>query len=211
MRGLLVTLCCVAALGALVGTTLSAFSDEASNGGNSFQAASTFPCSSPGTQTVVANADSYVREDQATTNYGNSTALEVFSRNNQRNRRALVTFSLPATPSNCTLTGATLRLNASSATVGRTLEARRLTSAWTEGGVTWTNLPPSTTTGMATTTSAGGWRQWSVAAQVQAMYAGTNHGFLVRDATEDAAGNGQLQEFSSRTGANPPQLVLTFG
>ncbi len=43
MRRLLITLACVVALGALVGTTLSAFSDETANSGNSFEAASNFP------------------------------------------------------------------------------------------------------------------------------------------------------------------------
>jgi hypothetical protein len=42
MRRTLVILACVAALGALVGTTLSAFSDEAANSGNSFEAATSF-------------------------------------------------------------------------------------------------------------------------------------------------------------------------
>ena len=52
---------------------------------------------------------------------------------------------------------------------------------------------------------------WSVAAQVQGMYAGANNGFLVRDVSR--TGSGVEQGFNSREkGAdNPPQLVLTFG
>lgn len=212
MRRLLVILVCAAALGTVVGTTLSAFSDTTANDGNSFQAAATFPCSNPGTQTVSANADSYVREDQANTNFGNSGVLEVQSRHNQRNRRALVKFTLPSTPSNCSVTAATVRLNAASSTAGRTLQARRVTSAWTEGAVTWNLQPTTTTTDMATTTSATGWRSWSVAPQVQAMYAGSNNGFLIRDATEETNGPGQLQSFFSRTApANQPELQITFG
>lgn len=42
MRSLMILLCSLAALGATVGVTLSAFSDEATNGGNSFEAASSF-------------------------------------------------------------------------------------------------------------------------------------------------------------------------
>lgn len=211
MKRLLVCLSCVAALGALVGTTLSSFSDEASNGGNSFTAAATFPCSQPGTQTVTASTDAYVDQENPGTNYGNTTTLSVQSRNGSRNRRALVRFSLPSIPSNCALTAATLRLDANAATAGRTLQAQRVTSSWTETGVTWNLVPTTTTTGQATVASGTGWRQWTVTTPVQAMYSGTNHGFLVRDSAESQGGGGALQTFSSRTGANSPQLVLTFG
>jgi hypothetical protein len=67
-------------------------------------------------------------------------------------------------------------------------------------------------TNSATETSGTGWRQWTVTAQVQSMYAGSNDGFMVRDQTENSGGAGQLQTFRSRESAtNPPQLVLTFG
>jgi large repetitive protein len=66
-------------------------------------------------------------------------------------------------------------------------------------------------TNSATETSGTGWRQWTVTAQVQSMYAGANHGFLVRDATE--GGGGLEQGFHSREKGTdqPPQLVITFG
>jgi large repetitive protein len=211
MRRLLVILACVSALGALVGTTLSAFSDEASNSGNSFTAAATFPCSNPGTQTVTASDDAYIDQNSAGTNFGNAATLSVQSRNASRNRRALVRFSLPSIPSNCTLTTATLRLNASAAAAGRTLQAQRVTSSWTETGVTWNLVPTVTTTGQATVASGAGWRQWTVTTPVQAMYSGNNYGFMVRDSSDNQGGAGALQTFSSRTGANPPELVLTFG
>ena len=113
-------------------------------------------------------------------------------------------------PSGCTLTGAQLRLYAASATTGRTLQALRINAAWTENGVTWTNQP-ATTGAAATTTSATGYRTWTVTTQVAAMYSGTNNGFLIRDATEN--GTGQEQQLHAREKApdNPPQLVLTFG
>jgi hypothetical protein len=108
------------------------------------------------------------------------------------------------------VTGAQLRLFAGSSTNSRTLQALRVNAAWTETGVTWANQPA--TVGPAATTSSGnGWRQWNVLNQVQAMYSGTNNGFLVRDATENSGG--REQQFHSREKApdNPPQLVLTYG
>jgi hypothetical protein len=42
------------------------------------------------------------------------------------------------------------------------------------------------------------------------MYAGSNNGFLIRDATE--GGGGFEQQFHSREkGENMPKLVFTFG
>jgi hypothetical protein len=74
--------------------------------------------------------------------------------------------------------------------------------------VTWSNQPATTGTA-ATTTSGSGYRQWSVAAMVGAMYSsGQNNGFLIRDATE---GQDAEQQFHAREkGDNPPQLVVTF-
>ncbi|OLT23485.1 hypothetical protein BJF78_32265 [Pseudonocardia sp. CNS-139] len=107
------------------------------------------------------------------------------------------------------MTGAQLRLYASSAVSGRTLQALPVTGAWSETGVTWA-IQPATGTQVATTTSGSGYRQWAVTEQVRAMYAGANHGFLIRDAAENAAG--RLQGFNSREeGSNRPQLVITFG
>jgi hypothetical protein len=106
---------------------------------------------------------------------------------------------------------ATLRLNATSADSGRTLQALQVSSSWTEGTVNWNNQP--STTGTAATTSSGsGWREWNVTSIVQAMMSGTNNGFQIRDASENASGNGELQQFISRenSSSNKPQLVIVF-
>ncbi|MEX2459228.1 MAG: DNRLRE domain-containing protein [Actinomycetota bacterium] len=201
----------VIALGVVVRPTWSAFSASTVNEDNAFSAAGSF-CTAPGTQTLVPNADAFVRQTSAGSNFGTASTVRVQSAVNlllfPDNERTLVRFSLPAIPSWCTLTTATLRMNASSAAAGRTLQAIRAAAAWTETGVTWTNQPA--TAGAASTAGSGtGWREWDVRTQVEAMYAGTNAGFLVRDASEGAV-LAQTQVFSSREGANPPQLVLTF-
>jgi hypothetical protein len=60
-----------------------------------------------------------------------------------------------------------------------------------------------------TTSSGTGYREWSVAGMVQAMYTGGNNGFLVRDATENQDAE---QQFHSREkGSEPPQLVVQLG
>jgi hypothetical protein len=141
-------------------------------------------------------------------NNGNDSILKVQAKKSNSNMRALVRFDLPAAPQGCAVASATLRLYAASSTNGRTLQVFQLVGGWSEGSVTWNNQPE--TTGAAVTTASGsGWRQWDVSALVEAMYAGANHGFLVRDAASN--GNGFEQQFHSREkGENVPQLVLTF-
>jgi hypothetical protein len=78
--------------------------------------------------------------------------------------------------------------------------------------VTWASQPA--TVGAAATTPSGnasGYREWTVTTQVQAMYApGANHGFLIRDAAENAGGFDQSFHSREKVGDNTPQLVITF-
>ncbi len=159
-------------------------------------------------QTVNAVADSWIEQGSPSSNKGSDGILKVMSKSGNGNLRALVRFDLPTIPSGCVLDTATLRLFAASTSGSqRTLQALRLNGSWTEGGVNWSNQPATTGTA-ATTTSASGWRQWTVTSIVGAMYASTNNGFLIRDATE---GQDAEQQFHAREkGSNGPQLVLTF-
>lgn len=169
-------------------------------------------CQSPGSLTITADRDVFVAQEAPTTNFQNSTYQEflaVQSRNGNRNARALVRFELPAVPTGCTIVDATLRLHADSATAGRTLLAHQAATTWTETGVTW-NSQPGTAGVAASTISGTGWRDWAVITEVTAMYAGVNHGFVIRDSAESASST-LTQAFSSREGSNPPQLVITLG
>jgi hypothetical protein len=158
---------------------------------------------------VAASADAWIDQGSASNNFAGDSILKVQSKAPGINFRALVRFVLPAAPAGCALQSATLRLYAASATGGRTLQALRLAAGWAESGVTWNTQPP-TVGAPATTASGTGYREWSVIAQVQAMYAGANDGFLIRDTVENTAG--AEQQFHSREkGESPPQLVLTFG
>jgi hypothetical protein len=163
------------------------------------------------TVTVSANADSWIDQNSAGNNFGSDSTLKIQAKSNN-NFRALVRFAQPASiPAGCVVQSATLRMYVDSATSGRTLQALRINAAWAENSVTWSNQPA--TTGAAATTPSGsgsGYRQWIVTSQVQAMYAGTNHGFLIRDSAN--GGSGFEQQLNSREkGENMPQLVITFG
>ena len=177
-----------------------------------WQSATTVPwCASPGTQTASADADSWINQASPTSNFATDALLNVRSQNGARNQRMITRFALPALPANCTVTLAILRLHASVSTAGRTLQALQVDAAWAENTVTWANQPGTTGTA-ATTTSALGYREWTVTTHVAAMYSGPNNGFLIRDATENNS-TGPAQWFHSREMApvNPPELVLTFG
>lgn len=159
--------------------------------------------------TLWADADAWIDQNSAQTNKGSDSILKIRSLGPSNNFRALVRFPLPSTPAGCTLQSATLRLHASSddSYGGRTLEARRVASPWTEDGVTWA-AQPSTDGDAATVTSGGGYREWTVTAQVAAMLAGANHGFLIRDAVEGQTGEQQLH--SREKGTFVPELVLRW-
>jgi hypothetical protein len=158
------------------------------------------------TVTLSATGDSWIDSGSPGQRKGDDSNLKVISKSGANNR-ALVRFTLPAVPAGCVVKAATLRLYAKSYKTGRTLQAYALGGPWTEADVTWANQPP--TTGSAATTASGsGWRQWNVLTQVTGMYAGTNNGFLIRDATEN---NDHEQQFDSREASNKPQLVVQFG
>jgi large repetitive protein len=169
----------------------------------------TSTCSGPSTVTVGSAADSWVLQSSASSNYGTDSVVKVDSKSGN-NARALFRFTLPTIPAGCSVTSANLRLYAGSYKTGRTLQALQITSAWTEGNVRWDNQP-GTAALAATAASGAGYRQWSVAQQVAAMYAGANHGFLIRDAAESGGGNEQGFHSREKGTDSPPQLVITFG
>jgi large repetitive protein len=199
----------VAIVAAGTGTTFSAFSGSTSSPGNTFAAAASFGgCSSAGTVTASANIDSWVDQNSPGSNFGGDQILKLHKQTN-RAARALVRFALPAVPSGCSVTAATLRLFAASSNGSETVQALRITGNWTQNGVTWTNQPATTGTA-ATTTGVSGWNQWAVTAHVQAMYAGTNNGFKIRYQNE-ASPTREMQLHARDKGSEHPQLLITFG
>ena len=168
-------------------------------------------CSLPGTRTLSVSEDSWVNQASPTTNSGSDSVLKVTSKSPSLNTRALVKFNLPAQAADCGLTDAKLRVNNKSPAAGRTIAAYQNASSWTEPAVTWSNQPSTTGSAVnATTPSSAGWMEWTVTAQVQSMYATSNHGFKLQDASENGAG--VEQQFDSKEASiNRPELILTFG
>jgi hypothetical protein len=174
----------------------------------------------PSTQTLSASDDAYVDQGSANSNFGSATDLKVrapllgaLGINLGGDRWTLARFTLPSLQL-CSVTLAKLRLYASSATSGRTLDAERITASWAEGTVTWNNKPSSTSTGAVSIASGSGtgYREWTVTALVTAMYPpGNNYGFLVSDASGLSLLAPEQIYNSDEAAANKPQLVVTYG
>jgi large repetitive protein len=163
------------------------------------------------TRTAAADRDTWVLQSAPSSNFGNDSVLKVDTKSGG-NARALVRFALPAIPAGCNVTSATLRLYSGSYKEGRTLQAFRLGAAWNELSVNWSTQPATAGTAVtAPSRNSAGYVEWAVTSHVQAMYSGTNAGFLIRDASEN--GGGLEQSFNSREKGtdNPPQLVIGFG
>ncbi|TDD29679.1 DNRLRE domain-containing protein [Kribbella turkmenica] len=169
------------------------------------------PVCTPTTVTVGAVADSWLLQSSGGQNYGTDSVLKVDTKSGA-NARAVVRFNLPAIPAGCQLLDAKLRLYATSYKSGRTLQALRLNGPWTETNVTWNNQPATTgTAATAASPTSNRYVEWSVVSQLQSMYAGGNHGFLIRDAVENGGGSDQGFHSREKGTDNPPRLVFTFG
>jgi hypothetical protein len=89
---------------------------------------------------ATAGTDTFMAEDNATTNYGTSTAVFATSSTNQR-RLSLLKFDLSTIPTTATIDSATLSLwNTGTKAASLDLALYSVLSAnssWTEGGATW--------------------------------------------------------------------------
>lgn len=188
----------------------------------------------PSTTSVVADAS--VRQGAPASNFGTTTTSNVASGSGV-NRRLYLKFDLsgcsPPIPSTATVRLATLRLFATGLpAVCRTIDIFRVTAAWTETGISWSNQPFGTTVNNPPSGSASdafgagtpvGCENRTTGtyisganptADVAAFVAGTatNHGWMLRDDVE-GSGTTRTETFSSKElnqVAQAPQLVVTY-
>jgi hypothetical protein len=168
--------------------------------------------------------DSWLDQQNTTTNYGSDTTMTVKSWTagpNNRNGRSVVQFDISMIPQGSTITSATLSLYASTVPGStRTYYAHRITTSWAEGTVTWDS--PWTTAGgdyadstVSTTTPAlAGWMSWDITTDVSDFIAATysNYGWLIKDGTEN--GSNLATTFYTREDTTDttlcPKLAVTF-
>jgi len=151
------------------------------------------------TLTVLASADSYVREAKVNSNYGKNVQLWVAAGTGVA-QESYLKFTVSGVSG--TLQSATLRVYSTSGTVdGPAVYAT--TSTWTETGITWNTRPARTSAGMDDkgAIATGVWIEYNVTPLV--MGNGTYSFVLVTTSTDSVS-------FSSREGSQPPQLVLNI-
>lgn len=183
-----------------------------------------------------AVADTYVRKGGANQNQGTEPVVRVQQGGNDR---VLVQFdpqSLSATLAGATLVSAALELHVEEngrnwGPQGRTVDAHRVTSAWTELGASW-NCPVDSnpansqpdcasqwnggsfaaapTASVLHTRDLAGWVSFNVTADVAAFVSGTpNRGWLIKKTDEKKSGR---MDYDSRQGTarEGPRLVVVF-
>jgi hypothetical protein len=148
--------------------------------------------------TVVPVADSYTDASAPTTNHGKATALRVGI---SPVVRSFLEFTVTGVTG--TVTSATLRVWANSAKPTGYDAFSVADNTWGETTITDANAPPfGAKLGNSGPVTAGSWTAVNVTVAVTGN--GT-YSFGLSTATVTAL------SLSSREGANPPQLVVTFG
>jgi hypothetical protein len=176
------------------------------------------------TCTLTSSADSYVAEDDGS-NFGSETTLHVQSYETtivilttQRNRRSFVRFDLSSCsiPAAAAVQSATLSVFLWAApNQNRTWNIRRVTGAWTESGITWSNQPASTgSTSVTTGTTSNVTLQATVTSDVQSFVSGsqTNNGWRFSDSVENSSTQrvGQFRSREFGTASQRPTLVINY-
>ena len=189
-----------------------AFTGSTEDSGNTVSAAADF-CSATGPVQATPVADTAVHEGNPSTNYHTNASIGAISDSGD-NVRSLLRFTLPPRPTGCVLVSATLSLRLSSGTSGGTIDVHRAATNWAASTVTWTTMPGPTGTpvGVASTSSAGTVQQWTVTDHVTNLYAGPDHGFLLKDRNEDVGDRTQIYDsMDATTVSYRPRLTISWG
>jgi len=147
------------------------------------------------TTTLVPTADAQIRSNKATQNFGTISTLRVRS----GMFRSYLKFAIPALPG--TVQSAKLRVFVVDAGPSAG-SAYAVANGWTETGITWNNAPPISGSPLQTAGAAalGTWVEFTVTSVIASS---TTVSFAISDGGNDAV------DYSSRTGTNPPELVIT--
>jgi RHS repeat-associated protein len=170
------------------------------------------------TVTLSASADAFIDQASSTTNFGTTNYLQTYPWTSSYTKRSLIQFDLSGIPAGATIISADLYLyNYGTSGYTRTLAVHRVTSSWTETGVTWNNFNGAFN-GTSTATCQVSWPSnvnglWDVKNDVQAVANGTNsnYGWLLKDNSEDGSQN--FWQFNSKefaTSSVRPKLVVVY-
>jgi hypothetical protein len=148
-----------------------------------------------GSVTLNPTDDTWVTVSSPTSNKGADGALRVAS---AAQRESFLKFTVSGISQS--INSATLRLY--SVSVAQTVNCRSVAdTSWTETSVTYNNRPAMGNVVDSQTAVAGTWTEYDVTSYVSGN--GT-YAFGLE-------GTGGIQDFSSKEGANPPELVINYG
>ena len=164
------------------------------------------PSSVAGTHTPYA--DAYVHGGTSgSTNFGRSADLEVKESNassHEYHRRVFLQFRV----GKGSVSRATLRAyvnNLSNGTPVPVCVFPVASDSWTETGITWANMPTSTSSIACKSITATGWVTWDVTSLVKTQSAGDG---IVSLRLADSTHVSKMARFDSREGENAPVLVV---
>jgi PKD repeat protein len=151
----------------------------------------------PPAQTFLPTADAYVKSSSASSNYGTSSELRVKA--SDTTYRSYLRFDVGSLAGPAVISARLRLFTTDSSPDGGALYP--VASSWTESGITWATAPAiggaPIAAGAAVT--AGQWREIDVTSWVRGT--GT-YAFALASSSSNTA------YYSSRQGANPPQLVV---
>jgi len=152
------------------------------------------------TLTFVTNADAYVHQSNPSTNYGNATTLQVDGASDP-DTESFIRFTVAGVSG--TIQSARLRIFDTTNGSANGPAVYSTGTSWTETGITWNNRPARTSGAVDNKGSIGTniWVEYDVTSLVTGN--GTFSFVLAADSTDGVT-------FSSRQGAQAPQLVITL-
>jgi hypothetical protein len=195
-------------------TTTAAFTAGTANGSNQAATATTF-CTSPGTTTpaLTVTRDTAVNEASPSSNYG--TTVIGIRTSATGDAYTFLKFSLPSLPPRCSVTSATLYVYARTPSAPATMDAYRASGPW-DGALTWSSPTRPTYGGTKASTAvsaSAGWLSWPVTTLTREIYAGTDHGFVIKDSVDHHPTLTRTQTWESLESdpTRAPYLVVSWG
>ena len=194
---------------------------------NSNVATTTMSINGVQSATLTPAADTYIDSNSKNNNYGSATSLVVNKGGGGiGSERPLLRFDLTSLPSGATITGATLKLNATANSGVFDINVYELIEAWDEGvgnansdaaswddrldGVAWTNAGGTFDPTIVATSNntATGIHSWDITSLVQAWASGSkvNNGLILGSPD----GGTETVVYDSSEGTTPPELVLLY-
>ena len=158
-------------------------------------------------------ADAFVLSGNPSTNYKMDEKLFIGKSPAHGLQRSYIKFTLPTNISASSVTNVIMKLKLCGGT-STAMNAYRVTSSWTSGGITWNNKPGYSSANASGTSSvySGSWYSLDVTTVTRQHLAGTysNYGFVLISQTESGPSTSTSFYSSDAPSPNKPELVITY-